>query len=129
MSTIFRRIPLVLDTAIAHSLHLEVIAGYKFLMQNYDVGDHVCLFGSSGSHRVPHGRQLTYCNFDFVSRVLPWCIRCPSTRGNVVQGMIFYKYICLIGPDANLVDHTGRPAHKRQHVSSSSCIRTLQVHQ
>ena len=55
MSTIFRRIPLVLDTAIAHSLHLEVIAGYKFLMQNYDVGDRVCLFGSSGSHRAPDG--------------------------------------------------------------------------
>ncbi len=35
------------------------------------------------------GRQLTYCDFGFVGRVLSWRIYCPSTRGNVVQGMIF----------------------------------------
>jgi len=90
MNTIFRRLPMVLDKAMAQSLDQEVIAGYTFLMQNYDVGDHVCLFGSSGSHRAPDGRQLTYCDVGFVARVLSWRIHCPSTRGNVVQGMIFY---------------------------------------
>ncbi len=46
---------MVLDKAMAQSLDQEVIAGYTFLMQNYDVGDRVCLFGSSGSHRALMG--------------------------------------------------------------------------
>ncbi len=56
MSSIFRWIPLVVDMAIAQSLHLHVIAGYEFLMQNYEAGDRICLFGSSGSHRAADGR-------------------------------------------------------------------------
>ena len=66
-----------------------MVDGYKFLMQNYDVGDRVCLFGSPVPHRAPDGSRLTYRDFGFVGRVLSWRIYCPSTRGNVVQGMIF----------------------------------------
>jgi uncharacterized protein (DUF2235 family) len=36
-----------LDEAIAWYLYQDVIDGYEFLMQNYNVGDRVCLFGSS----------------------------------------------------------------------------------
>jgi len=71
-------------------LHQHLMDGYKFLMQNYEVGDRVCLFGSSGSQRAPDGRQLTYCDFGFVARIFSWRIHCPSTRGNVVQGMTLY---------------------------------------
>ncbi|KAI0271808.1 hypothetical protein BGY98DRAFT_1091085 [Russula aff. rugulosa BPL654] len=37
----------LLDEAIAWYLYEHVIDGYKFLMQNYNVGDRVCLFGFS----------------------------------------------------------------------------------
>ncbi len=52
----------------------------------------VCLVHNSlvdGNNSLVDGRQLTYCDFGFDPRVLPWCIYCPSTRGNVVQGIIF----------------------------------------
>jgi hypothetical protein len=65
-----------------------VIDGYKFLMQNYNVGDRVCLFGLSGPDGGSDGRQLTDC--DFVTRVLPWRIHCPSACGDVVRGIVRY---------------------------------------
>lgn len=38
---------MLLDEAIAWYLYQNVIDGYKFLMQNYDIGDKVCIFGPS----------------------------------------------------------------------------------
>ena len=57
-------------------------------MQNYNVGDRVCLFGSSGPDDGSDGRQLTDC--DFFARVLSWRIHCPSTRRHAVQGIVRY---------------------------------------
>ncbi|KAI0064152.1 hypothetical protein BV25DRAFT_1800963 [Artomyces pyxidatus] len=37
----------ILDEAFAWYLPAHVMEGYKFLMQNYDVGDKVCIFGFS----------------------------------------------------------------------------------
>jgi len=37
----------ILDEAIAWYLYEHVMEGYKFIMQNYNVGDRVCLFGFS----------------------------------------------------------------------------------
>ena len=34
-----------LDKGVAWFLYQHVMDGYKFLMQNYNVGDKVCLFG------------------------------------------------------------------------------------
>jgi uncharacterized protein (DUF2235 family) len=42
-----------MDKAIAWYIYQHVIDGYKFLMQNYVVGDTVCLFGMSGSDGGP----------------------------------------------------------------------------
>ena len=70
-----------------------MIDGYKFLMQNYNVGDRVCLFGSSGPDGGSDGRQLTDC--DFVARVLSWRIHCPSACRDVVQGIIRYHIYIL----------------------------------
>ncbi|RDX42985.1 hypothetical protein OH76DRAFT_1546730 [Lentinus brumalis] len=36
-----------LDEAVAWNLDTHVMAGYEFLMQNYEVGDKICLFGFS----------------------------------------------------------------------------------
>ncbi|KAI9508360.1 hypothetical protein F5148DRAFT_918894 [Russula earlei] len=44
---IFQWAARMLDEAIAWYLYEHVIDGYKFLMQNYNVGDKVCLFGFS----------------------------------------------------------------------------------
>jgi uncharacterized protein (DUF2235 family) len=44
---IFQWAATILDEAIAWYLYEHVIDGYKFLMQNYNVGDRVCLFGFS----------------------------------------------------------------------------------
>jgi hypothetical protein len=63
-------------------------------MQNYNVGDRVCLFGSSGPDGGSDGRQLTDC--DFVARVLPWRIHCPSTCGDVVQGIVLRYHIYIL---------------------------------
>jgi len=71
-----------------------VIDGYKFLMQNYNVGDKVCLFGSSGSDGGPNERQLTYRGF--VARVLSWRLHSPSARGHVTQGILYILYRSLI---------------------------------
>jgi hypothetical protein len=62
-------------------------------MQNYNVGDRVCLFGSSGPDGGSDGRQLTDC--DFVARVLPRRIHCPSACGNVVQGIVRHHIYIL----------------------------------
>ena len=78
----------ILDEAIAWYLYQHVIDGYEFLMQNYNVGDRVCLFGSSGADGGRDGRQLTGCDFD--TRILSWRIHCPSACGDVVQGIIRY---------------------------------------
>jgi uncharacterized protein (DUF2235 family) len=48
-----------MDEAVAWYLYQHVLDGYKFLMQNYNVGDKVCLFGSSGPHGGPDGKRLT----------------------------------------------------------------------
>lgn len=37
----------MVDVAIAKSLHSHVMGGYEFLMQNYIVGDRICIFGFS----------------------------------------------------------------------------------
>jgi uncharacterized protein (DUF2235 family) len=44
---IFQWAAKILDEAIAWYLYQHVIDGYIFLMQNYNVGDRVCLFGFS----------------------------------------------------------------------------------
>ena len=99
-----------MDEAIASYLYQHVMDGYKFLMQNYNVGDSVCLFGSSGSDGGgPEGRWLTYC--DFVPRVLAWRLHSPGARGYVTQGII-YLYTSSV-PDANSVNYAGRPALQR----------------
>ncbi|GJE95087.1 DUF2235 domain-containing protein [Phanerochaete sordida] len=36
-----------LDAAIALSMHAHVMQGYEFLMQNYQAGDKICIFGFS----------------------------------------------------------------------------------
>lgn len=36
----------MLDEAVAFYLPEHVMQGYRFLMQNYIVGDRVCLFGT-----------------------------------------------------------------------------------
>ena len=48
----------ILDEAFAWYLSEHVIEGYKFLMQNYNVGDKVCLFGLSNAHRSLIGSSL-----------------------------------------------------------------------
>jgi uncharacterized protein (DUF2235 family) len=90
---IFQWAATLLDEAIAWYLYQHVIDGYTFLMQNYNVGDRVCLFGSSGPDGVSGARQLTGC--DFLARVLSWRIYCPSPCGNVVQGIIRYRIYVL----------------------------------
>ncbi|KAI0293299.1 hypothetical protein B0F90DRAFT_1643195 [Multifurca ochricompacta] len=47
VSPLFRLGARILDMAIAWYLYQHVMDGYKFLMQNYNVGDRVCLFGFS----------------------------------------------------------------------------------
>jgi len=47
VSPAFRWAAKLLDEAIAWYLYQHVIGGYKFLMQNYDLGDKVCIFGFS----------------------------------------------------------------------------------
>jgi uncharacterized protein (DUF2235 family) len=44
---LFRWAAKILDEAVAWYLSAHVINGYMFLMQNYNVGDKVYLFGSS----------------------------------------------------------------------------------
>ncbi|KAK7034622.1 hypothetical protein VNI00_012263 [Paramarasmius palmivorus] len=41
------RVSKTLDAAIAWNLHSHVMDGYEFLMQNYTVGDRICIFGFS----------------------------------------------------------------------------------
>ncbi len=67
-------------------------------MQNYNVGDRVCLFGSSDLDGSSDGRQLANCGS--VVRVLPWRIHCPSSRGDVVQGIVRHPILLLV-PDAD----------------------------
>ncbi|KAG6919254.1 hypothetical protein DXG01_008050 [Tephrocybe rancida] len=51
VSPVFRWGAKVLDEAFAWYLDAHVIEGYKFLMQNYRVGDKICIFGfSRGSY-------------------------------------------------------------------------------
>ena len=93
VSPLFRWAARLLDQAVAWYLSEHVTAGYKFLMQNYNVGDRVCLFGSSDTDGGFDGRQLTDC--DFIARVLSWRIHCPSARGDVVQGTMRYPVYIL----------------------------------
>ena len=99
-----------MDEAIAWYLYQHVMDGYKFLMQNYNVGDKVCLFGSSGSDGGGReGRWLTDCNF--IPRVLAWRVHSPGARGHVTQGII-YLYTSLVS-DTNSVNCAGRPSLQR----------------
>ncbi|THU90978.1 hypothetical protein K435DRAFT_759709 [Dendrothele bispora CBS 962.96] len=47
VSPLFEWCAKVLDEAVAWYLNAHVMDGYKFLMQNYCVGDKICLFGFS----------------------------------------------------------------------------------
>ncbi|KAI0317709.1 hypothetical protein OF83DRAFT_1119936 [Amylostereum chailletii] len=47
VSPLFHKFAVVLDLAIAWYLSAHVMDGYKFLMQNYNTGDKVCMFGFS----------------------------------------------------------------------------------
>ena len=76
----------ILDEAIAWYLDQHVEDSYKFLVQNYNQGDNVCLFGSSGPDGGgPEGRRLTCCGF--VPRVLAWRVHSAGARGDVAQGI------------------------------------------
>jgi uncharacterized protein (DUF2235 family) len=91
---IFRWVAKLLDEAVAWYLYQHVIDGYTFLMQNYNVGDRVCLFGSSGPYGGSDGRLVTDC--DFVARFLSWRIHGQSPCGDAEQGMNrYYTYLSL----------------------------------
>ncbi|KAH8993941.1 hypothetical protein EDB92DRAFT_2085837 [Lactarius akahatsu] len=47
VSPLFEKAAEILDDTIAWYLYQHIIDGYKFLMQSYNVGDKVCLFGFS----------------------------------------------------------------------------------
>ncbi|KAI9444533.1 hypothetical protein H4582DRAFT_1806636 [Lactarius indigo] len=47
VSPLFEKAAEVLDDTIAWYLYQHIMDGYKFLMQSYNVGDKVCLFGFS----------------------------------------------------------------------------------
>ncbi|KAH9010783.1 hypothetical protein EDB84DRAFT_1541996 [Lactarius hengduanensis] len=47
VSPLFERAAEILDDSIAWYLYQHIMDGYKFLMQSYNVGDKVCLFGFS----------------------------------------------------------------------------------
>ncbi|KAH9070704.1 hypothetical protein EDB83DRAFT_2221677 [Lactarius deliciosus] len=47
VSPLFEKAAEILDDTIAWYLYQHIMDGYKFLMQNYNVGDKVCLFGFS----------------------------------------------------------------------------------
>lgn len=49
VSPLFQWAAQVLDEAIAWYLYQHVEDGYQFLMQNYNVGDKVLLFGTFGT--------------------------------------------------------------------------------
>ena len=70
----------------------HVMDGYKFLMQNYNVGDKVCLFGSSHAKSGPDGNRPT-CGF--VARFLSWCVHRPSARRDVAQSTRHYRVFHL----------------------------------
>jgi hypothetical protein len=70
VSPLFRWGAVVLDQAIAWYLDSHVIDGYKFLMQNFTVGDKVCLFGACGGAGELCHYHLTNV-FPKVSRVVP----------------------------------------------------------
>jgi len=46
ISPLFQWAGKILDEAMAWYLYQHIMDGYKFLMQNYNVGDKVCLFGA-----------------------------------------------------------------------------------
>lgn len=48
VSPLFQWSAKILDEAFAWYLYQHVIDGYKFLMQNYNTGDKVLLFGAFG---------------------------------------------------------------------------------
>ncbi|KAG6865046.1 hypothetical protein C0991_005492 [Blastosporella zonata] len=61
VSPLFRWGAKVLDEAFAWYLDAHVIEGYKFLMQNYRVGDKICIFGfSRGSYTARALAGLLY---------------------------------------------------------------------
>ena len=80
-------------------------------MQNYNVGDRVCLFGSSDPDGSSDGRQLA--NRGSIVRVLPRRIHCPSSHGDVVQGIICHPILLLLVPDSNSVGRAGRSTLER----------------
>lgn len=47
INAINRKISKIMDQAVAWSLPLHTQAGYEFLMQNYQYGDKICIFGFS----------------------------------------------------------------------------------
>src|SRR5260221_11904895 len=96
VSPLFRWTARLLDQAVAWYLSEHVTAGYKFLMQNYNVGDKVCIFGPSGAHYGPSWERLT-CS-GFIDRFLPRRVYCSSAGRDVVQGLIHYPvpYLFLI---------------------------------
>ena len=71
--------------AVAWYLYEHVMEGYRFLMQNYNGGDKVCIFGVSQAPGTTHAGVL---NDDFIPRLFSWRVHCPSARRNVAQGLI-----------------------------------------
>ena len=59
---------------------------YEWLVQYYNPGDLVYIFGSS-ARRDPDGRpHLTHWIYH---RVLSWCIHCSSPCSNATQGIVY----------------------------------------
>lgn len=87
VSPFFRWAARLLDQAVAWYLSEHVQSGYKFLMQNYNVGDKVCIFGPSGAHYGPSWERLNgrHCR-GIIDRFLPRRLYCSSAGGNAAQG-------------------------------------------
>ena len=71
-----------MDEAFAWYLYQHVQDGYQFLMENYNVGDRVLLFGAFEAFPKTESDLPRY------RRLFSWCIYRPGSRRDVAQGGI-----------------------------------------
>lgn len=110
-SSTFRRIAervgKILDDAFASYLCDHVISGYEWLVQYYNPGDKVYVFGSSALHDRDGRRHLTYwvsSQGSLVEHTPLECLQQCYTRYCILR----YLSYSLSVSDTNLIGHIGR---------------------
>ncbi|KAL4245308.1 hypothetical protein ABKN59_010399 [Abortiporus biennis] len=136
MTPFLAKVGKTLDSMVAWNLNAHVMGGYEFIMQNYEAGDKICIFGFSRGAYIARALAgmlhkvglLPPCNHNQVPFAYKMFTRTDETGWK--QSTAFKKAFCV---DVDIefvgvwdtVSSVGIIPHRLPFTASNTCIKTF----